>query len=237
MRPRGRSKAMGTGFTLGQLAEVLHATLDGHPERVVTGVAPLTSAGADHVAYVADSRQLAAARTSGAGAFLAPAGLGGLPAPTLTCRDPRAALARVLALFHPVAPPVPGVDPASRIAPDARVDPTALIGASAVVRTATVVGPRVRIGPLVYIGAAVEIREDSVLFPQAVVYDGCRLGRRVIVHAGVVIGADGFGFVPGSDAHLKIPQVGIVVVEDDVEIGANSTIDRATLGATVVGRA
>ena len=227
---------VGAGFTLGRLAEVLNATLDAHPERVVTGVASLTSAGASHLAYVADRDHLDAARASRAGAFLAPRDVTGLPAPTLMCRDPRLALAEVLTLFHPVTPPTPGIDASARVATDARVDPTASIGAFAVIESDVTIGPHVRIDPLVYIGPEVEIGEGSVLFPHVVVYPRCRIGRRVIVHGGCVIGADGFGFIPAADHHRKIPQVGIVVVEDDVEIGANTTIDRATLGETVIGR-
>jgi UDP-3-O-[3-hydroxymyristoyl] glucosamine N-acyltransferase len=226
----------GAGFSLGRLAEVLDATLDGHPERVVTGVAALASAGSDDLSYVVGRRHLDAARASRAGAFLAPGELSGLPAPTLRCRDPRRALAVALTLFHPVSSPVPGIDASARVAPDTRVDPTASIGAFAVVESGASIGPRVRVGPLVYVGAGVEIGEDSALYPHVAIYHGCRLGARVIVHAGVVIGSDGFGFIPGADGHLKIPQVGIVIVQDDVEIGANSTIDRATLGETVIGR-
>ena len=226
----------GAGFSLARLAEVLEATLDAHPERVVTGVAALASAGPDDLSYVADRRHLDAARASRTGAFLVPGELPGLPAPTLRCRDPRRALAAVLTLFHPTTSPVPGIDASARVAPEARVDPTASIGALAVVESGASIGPRVCVGPLVYVGAGVEIGEGSVLFPHVTVYHGCRLGARVIVHAGVVIGSDGFGFIPGADGHLKIPQVGSVTVEDDVEIGANSTIDRATLGETVIGR-
>jgi UDP-3-O-[3-hydroxymyristoyl] glucosamine N-acyltransferase len=226
----------GAGFPLGRLAEALEATLDAHPERVVTGVAALASAGPDDLSYVADRHHLEPARASRAGAFLAPADVTGLPAPILHCRDPRRALAEVLALFHPATPPAPGVDASARIAPDARIDPTASIGALAVVEAGASIGPRVRVGPLVYVGAGVEIGADSVLFPHAVVYAGCRLGARVIAHAGAVIGADGFGFLPVEGGYLRIPQVGSVVVQDDVEIGANSTIDRATLGETVIGR-
>ena len=228
--------AAGPGFTLGRLAEVLNASLDAHPERVVNGVAPLATAGPSDLAYVADPRQLDAARASRAGAFLAPPGVNGLPAPTLTCGDPRVALADVLGLFHPAGPPAPGIDRSARVAADARVDPSAAIGAFAVVESGAVVGPRVRIDPLVYVGAEVEIGEDSLLRPHVVIYPRCRIGRRVIIHGGAVIGADGFGFIPGADGHRKIPQVGVVIVEDDVEIGANTTIDRATLGETVVGR-
>lgn len=224
------------GLSLGRLAEALGATLDGPSDRVVTGVAALASAGPDDLSYVVDRRHLDTALASRAGAFLAPGDVTGLPAPILRCRDPRRALAVALTLFHPAAAPAPGVDASARIAPDARVDPTASIGAFAVVESGVSIGARVRVGPLVYIGAGVEIGEDSVLFPHVVIYERCRLGARVIAHAGVVIGSDGFGFVPGADDHLKIPQVGIVAVQDDVEIGANSTIDRATLGETVIGR-
>ena len=226
----------GAGFSLGRLAEVLGATLDGPPEQVVTGVAALGSAGPCDLSYVVGRRHLDDARASGAGAFLVPGGLTGLAAPTLRCRDPRRALAEALRLFHPLAALVPGIDASARVSPDARVDPTASIGAFTVVESGASIGPRVRVGPLVYVGAGVEIGEGSVLFPHVAIYGGCRLGARVIVHAGVVIGSDGFGFVPGAEGHLKIPQVGTVSVQDDVEIGANSTIDRATLGETVIGR-
>jgi UDP-3-O-[3-hydroxymyristoyl] glucosamine N-acyltransferase len=226
----------GAGFPLSRLAEVLEATLDAHPERVVTDVASLASAGPGDLTYVADRRHLESARASRAGAFLAPTDATGLPAPALRCRDPRRALAVVLGLFHPTLPPVPGVDASARVAPGAQIDPTASVGALTIVESGASIGPRVRLGPLVYIGAGVTIGEDSVLFPHVTIYEHCRLGCRVVVHAGAVIGADGFGFIPGAEGHLKIPQVGIVVVQDDVEIGANSTIDRATLGETVIGR-
>ena len=226
----------GAGFALGRLAQLLEATLDAHPERVVTGVASLASAGPDDLAYVGDRGHLEPARASRAGAFIAPPDVTGLPAPVLRCREPRRALAAALRLFHPTVEAMPGIDGSARVAPGARVDSTASVGALAVVEAGASIGPRVRIGPLVWIGPDVTIGEDSVLFPHVAVYGGCRVGRRVIVHAGVVIGADGFGFVPGAGGPVKIPQVGIVVVEDDVEIGANSTIDRATLGETVIGR-
>lgn len=225
----------GAGLSLGRLAEALGAKLDAHPERIVTGVAALASAGPDDLSYVADRRQLPSAQASRAGAFIAADDLPTLPAPTLRCRDPRSALADALALFHPVTAPLPGVDASARVARDARVHPTASVGAFAIVESRASIGPGVRVGPLVYVGAGVEIGEGSVLFPHVVIYDGCRLGARVVLHAGVVIGADGFGFIPGAAGHRKIPQVGTVVIRDDVEIGANSTVDRSTLGETVIG--
>jgi len=226
----------GAGIALGRLAELDPVKARLVELRYFGGVAAPPDAGPDDLAYVADRGHLEAARASGAGAFLTSLDVGGLPAPTLRCRDARRALVRVLTLFHPTLVPAPGVDPSARVAPDARVDPTATVGPLAVIEAGAVVGARVRVGALACVGAGTSVGEDSVLFPHAVVYPGCRIGRRVIVHAGAVIGADGFGFVPGPEEHLKVPQVGTVVIEDDVEVGANTTIDRATLGRTVVGR-
>jgi UDP-3-O-[3-hydroxymyristoyl] glucosamine N-acyltransferase len=122
------------------------------------------------------------------------------------------------------------------VAEDASVDGSASVGPLVVIESGAVIGARVRLWPLVYVGAGARIDEGSVLYPHVVVRDGVRLGRRVIVHSGAVLGADGFGYVPDPRGHRKIPQVGGVVIEDDVEIGANTTIDRAMLGDTHIGR-
>jgi UDP-3-O-[3-hydroxymyristoyl] glucosamine N-acyltransferase len=224
------------GVSLGELAVAVGATLEGDPDRVMRGVAPLDRAGPDDIALVLDSRYLKTAQTSRAGAFLAPADVSDLPGPVLRCPAPRLALIELLTLFHPPAPPAPGIAPSAIVAPDARIAPSAAVGALTVVEAGAVVGARARLYPLVYVGPGAEIGDDTVLYPHAVVRDGVRLGRRVIVHPGAVIGADGFGYAFDGARHRKIPQVGGVRVEDDVEIGANTTIDRATLGETVVGQ-
>ena len=226
----------GAGFTLGQLAAALKTTVDGDATRVVTGVASLEAAGPEHVAFVADGRYRRAALASRAGAFLAADDVHDLPAPVIRCREPRLMLIELLHLFHPPPTAVPGVSAAARVASDARVHPTAAIGALAVVGAGAVIGPGVHVHSLVSVGPAAEIGEDSILHPGVVVGDGVRVGRRVIVHAGAVLGADGFGYTWDGAAHRKIPQVGTVIIEDDVEIGANTTIDRGTLGPTVVRR-
>jgi UDP-3-O-[3-hydroxymyristoyl] glucosamine N-acyltransferase len=225
-----------TRITLGQLAEALDAKLAGDPGRVVTGVATLDAASADDISFLTDPRYAAAARASRAGAFIAPAGTTGLPAPVLECDSPQRALIQLLTLFHPAPVVTPGVDATAVVAPDAVVDPSAAIGPLAVVESGARVGARVRIDALAFVGRAVEIGEDSVIHPRVVLREGVRLGRRVIVHAGAVLGSDGFGYTPDGSAHRKIPQVGRVLLEDDVEIGANATIDRATLGTTIVRR-
>ncbi len=224
------------GFTLGELATALQATLDGDPARVVTAVAPLETAAPDQISFLIDKRYAAAARTSRAGAFLAAPDVADLPAPILRVAKPQQALIRLLALFHPPAPATQGVDPAAVVAADARVDPTASVGPLAVVERGARLGPRVRVHPLAFVGARVEVGEDSVIHARAVLCEGVRLGRRVVVNAGAVVGADGFGYAFDGEAHRKIPQVGGVLLEDDVEIGANTTIDRAMLGDTIVRR-
>ena len=228
--------AKAAGFTLGELAAALRATLEGDPSRVVTGVAPLDTAGPDQISFLIDRRYAATARRSRAGAFLVPVDAPGLAAPMLRAEAPQQALIELLSLFHPPIAAQPGVHPMAVVMPGARVDPSASIGPLTVIDTDAVVGARVRVGALVYVGAGVDVGEDSVVHPRAVLYPGVRLGRRVVVQAGAVIGADGFGYVFDGTAHRKIPQVGGVRIEDDVEIGANTTIDRATLGETVVRR-
>ncbi|HEV8629776.1 MAG TPA: UDP-3-O-(3-hydroxymyristoyl)glucosamine N-acyltransferase, partial [Thermoanaerobaculia bacterium] len=158
-----------------------------------------------------------------------------LPQDLLICADPAWALGELLRLFHPAPDVAPGIHPTAVVAASAAIDPGAAVGplvvvgeesrveAGAVLHAGVVVGARCRIGP------------GTVIYPRAVLYDDTELGARVIVHAGAVLGADGFGFAPRGGALVKVPQVGRVVVEDDVEIGANSAIDRATLEETRIG--
>jgi len=224
------------GFTLGELAEALQARLDGDPARVVVGVAPLDSAGPDEISFLTDPRYRDAARSSRAGALLVPADAADLPGALLRCVAPQQALIALLRLFHPPAPTPAGVDRTAVVAADARVDPTAAVGPLSVVEAGAVIGPGVRLHALVHVGPGVEIGEATVVYPHVSLRDGVRVGRRVVIHAGAVLGADGFGFAFDGSAHRKIPQVGGVVIEDDVEIGANTTIDRATFGDTVIRR-
>jgi UDP-3-O-[3-hydroxymyristoyl] glucosamine N-acyltransferase len=224
------------GFTLGELAKALGATLEGDAGRLVTGVAPLESAGPEQVSFLTHPRYTDAARSSRAGAFVAGVKATGLPAPVLRVPAPEQALVDLLNLFHPPAAIVPGVHRTAVVAADARVDPTASIGAHTVIEAGASIGARVRVSPLGYVGSGVEIGEDSSLGPRVVLLAGVRLGRRVLVQPGAVLGADGFGFAFDGAQHRKIPQTGGVVIEDDVEIGANTTIDRATFGDTIVRR-
>ena len=226
----------GASFTLGRLADALGASLLGDAARVVTGVAPLETAGPEHVSFLTDRKYLKQAEASRAGAFLVPRDVTDLPGALLQVDHPQQALIAVLELFHPEAPAPPGAHPAACVAEGARIDRTASVGPLAVVEAGAVVGPRSRVGALSFVGAGAVLGEDVRLYPRVVVREGVRIGDRVIVHSGAVLGADGFGYAFDGRAHRKIRQVGGLRIEDDVEIGANTTIDRATLGDTVVRR-
>lgn len=226
----------GASFTLGRLADALGASLEGDARRAVRGVAPLETAGPDHVSFLTDRRYLKLAEASRAAALVVPRDVTGLRAALLRVDSPEQALIALIELFHPEVPAAPGVHPSAYVADGARVDPAACVGPLAVVEEEAVIGPRTRIGALSFVGARAVLGEGVRLHPRVVVRDGVRVGNRVVVHPGAVLGADGFGYAFDGRAHRKIPQVGGLRIEDDVEIGANATIDRATLGETVIRR-
>lgn len=223
-------------YTLGELARALGATLEGDPGRVVAGVAPLEAAGPDQIAFLTHRKYRSLAKSSRAGAFLVPEDATDVQGHLLRSGAPERAFISLLRLFHPPSSVTPGVHPAALVAPDARVHPEAQVGAFAVVEAGAVIGKRARIFPFVYVGEGVEVGEETILYPHVVIREGARVGQRVIIHPGTVVGADGFGYAFDGKVHQKIPQVGGVILEDDVEIGANVTIDRATLGHTVIRR-
>lgn len=146
------------------------------------------------------------------------------------------AVARLLQLYEQMKPRKTGIDPLASISPSAKIGKDVYVGAFAVVGDGTTVGDGTMIYPHVVIGDEVTIGERCLLYPNVTIYQGCRLGSSVTIHAGSVIGADGFGFAPNQEGYEKIPQIGIVVIEDNVEIGANTCIDRSTMGQTVIRR-
>jgi UDP-3-O-[3-hydroxymyristoyl] glucosamine N-acyltransferase len=223
--------------SLGELAAALGRAVEGDPAFRVDAVAPLADAGPADLAFVRSSalgRVLAASR---AGALIAPPGIdtGGRP----TIRSPRADLdfARAVALLVEREPLEPGVDARAVVAPDARIDPTAHVAALAVIGARASVGPRTRVHPHAVLYADVRVGADCVLHAGCVLREEVEIGDRVVLHPGAVLGADGFGYALDENGRpTKVSQIGRVIVEDDVEIGANATIDRATLGETRVRR-
>ena len=228
---------------LSELAAKVAAQVRGDGGRAVTGCAPIDEAGPQHVTFVANRKYLSHLKTTKAAAVIvgpkdvadAPPGL-----TLLIADDAYFCFRNAMIELHGWRPqPVPGISPL------AFIDDTAVVEELCTVRPFAYVAPRARIGrrcilyPGVYIGKDAVLGDDCVLYPNVVVYDKCVLGDRVTLHAGTVIGQDGFGYathaLPGKPpAHHKIPQAGNVIIEDDVEMGANCSIDRATIGSTII---
>lgn len=221
---------------LSEIAKMVGGELIGAADPEIRGVGGLADAGATDLSFVADGKHLARAAASAAAALLVGREVV-VDRPCVQVDDPYRAFAAVLAELQIDADRVfpPGVHPTAVIDPSADVGGVAAIGAYCVVGAGTVLGAGSRLGSHVSVGCDVTIGADCVVYPQVVIREGCRLGERVIVHAGVVLGSDGFGYLPGAQGMHKIPQVGIVIVGDDVEIGAGATVDRATTGRTVIG--
>lgn len=224
-------------FSLDELAAAVGGRVAGNGSKKVTGVATLEEAGPGDLSFLSNPKYRQAAAGSKAGALIvseADAEKVGLR-DRIVAKDPYAAFASLLERFHPPAPLPVGIAPTAWIGLDVTLGEGVSIGPGAAVGDRAVLGDRVRILPGAVVGEGAEIGDDSVLHPNSVVYPGARLGRRVVLHAGVVIGADGYGYATVGGVHHKIPQVGRAIVEDDVEIGANSAVDRGALGDTVVG--
>lgn len=202
----------------------------------LTGLAPLDGAGPADLSWIADERRRRDAEKSAAGAFLVPDASLAAGRPCVVVPSPSLALALWLERRRPAARATAGVARGAHVHSTARLSRGAAVEAGATVAARARVGARSLLRAGAFVGEDAEIGEDCVLGPGAAVLAGCRVGNRCILHAGAVVGSDGFGYVWDGAGHHKIPQVGIVRIEDDVEIGANSAIDRATLGETVVGR-
>ena len=223
-------------FTLDRVAQEAAATAPG-VALTLTGVAPLQAAGPAEVSFLHNKKYLPALEATRAGAVIvAPDYAARVPAGTvaLVSADPHAAWARVAALFHPVPPSVPGVHASAVVAPQAHIDASAEVGPLAVIGAHAVIGPGCRIGAGAVIGAGVVMGRDCRVGPLASLTHAL-LGDRVYVYPGARIGQDGFGFAITAQGFLTVPQLGRVILEDDVEVGANSTVDRGAAMDTVIG--
>lgn len=224
--------------TLAELAERVGGRLEGDPSREVHGVAALGEAGPTDVAFVAGDRYRAAAAASKAGCLVVPEGWAGAAEGRTLIRvaDPNRAMARIAeAILPPLPQPAPGVHPSAAVAASAVLGRDVHVGACAVVGERTRIGHRTRIRAGAVVADDVRIGEDCDVHAGVVLREGIRLGDRVIIHAGSVIGADGFGYVAGETGPEKIPQLGTVEIEQDAELGACVTVDRARFGVTRIG--
>jgi UDP-3-O-[3-hydroxymyristoyl] glucosamine N-acyltransferase len=236
-----------SGLTVQALARELGGVAECHGERLITGVSTPAHASPSDLIFIASPRHRAALLTSAAGAVLLADDLetpGGMAVIRVT--QPLVAMARAADLLVPIARMPAGISERAILGDGVDIDGSASIGPGCCIGDRVRVGARTEIRAGVTVGADTIIGDDCLIYSGAHIYDSVRIGSRVIVHAGAVIGADGFGFVrepvpPGGPAdepfrHRKLRQVGTVVIEDDVEIGANTTIDRATLSETRIGR-
>lgn len=225
-------------YRLAELAERLGGRVEGDGARLLSGVASLREAGPDDVSFVLSPKYHREAAASAAGALLVGPGWEDMASSgrgLLVIEDPELARNRLLALFDPATAAIPGVHPTAVIEAGATIAASATVGAYAVVGAAAAIGEEAVVGAHVVVGAGCRVGRRVVLHPHVVLYPRTELGDGVEVHAGSVLGADGFGYVSRADGHHKVPQIGRVVVEAGVEVGALSAIDRATVGATRVG--
>ena len=229
-----------TAITTGELAQRLGADVEGDPSLPLRGVADLTGAGEGQLAFAGGPKYYAAATACKASAVLVPrdADLGAAHPTLLRTDDVGKAFIAACLLFAPKTPArAPGINPRACVAPGAKLGKDVSVGPFAVVEDGAEIGDGTVLYPQTYVGYGAKIGKGCTLYPFAMVREHCRLGDRVILHGGAAIGADGFGYdVDAQGVRTKIPQLGIVVLEDDVEIGANTTIDRARFGETRVGK-
>ena len=234
--PRNAKNPSLSFFTLARVAETVGGRVAGDPSLRLTGVQGLAEAGPTDLSWVAEERLLRQAAESRAGALLVPSEELAAGKPAVVCAHPGLALAAWLAVWRPPARPSPGVSKGARVHPSAKLGKGVAIAAGATVEAGAVVGDRTVLSAGSFVGRDAFLGEDCFLHPHAAVLERCRVGARGILHAGAVVGSDGFGYLWDGARHRKVPQLGIVRVEEDVEIGANAAIDRATLGETLIGR-
>jgi UDP-3-O-[3-hydroxymyristoyl] glucosamine N-acyltransferase len=222
-------------LTLSEIVAQLGGRVVGDAGRRVDQVGSLAGATGEQISFVAHRRHLAELVKTRAGAVVLPAAFEqATPLPRIVVDDPYLYFARVSRLLNPQPVCVPGVDPAASVHPRASVAQSARIEAGARVGARAQIGERAWVGAGCYVGDDARLGEDSRLFPTAVIYDRCVIGARVVIHAGAVIGADGFGYARDGQQWVAIPQIGRVLLGDDVDVGANTTIDRGAMDDTVI---
>lgn len=223
-------------FTAAQIADQLRGEVLGDGSIQLTSIAPAETARPGDLTFAEKETYFAAAEQSQASAILVPNEFAASSKVLIRVANPRLAVAKLLPLFFPPDPYSPGIHPSATVAATATIDPTAHVGPGCVVGDRVRVGARSVLRGGNHIGRDCQIGDDVCLFPNVVIYPQCQVGHRVSIHAGTVIGSDGYGYVFDEGRHRKVLQVGQVIIQDDVEIGANSAIDRGALGATVIGQ-
>ncbi len=223
-------------FTAAEIAGQLQGEVRGDGSIVLTGFAPADRAHPGDLTFAENETYFERAEASAASAILVAGDFTSATKVLIRVANARVAFARVLPLFFPEPVFAPGIHPSAVIATAARIDPTAHIGPHCVVGAQVRIGARTVLQGGNHVGADSQLGEDTNIFPNVTLYARIQIGHRVRIHSGTVIGADGFGYVFDQGVHLKVPQIGNVIIGDDVEIGANVTIDRGALGPTSIGK-
>ena len=222
--------------TLNEIAALLNGSVSGDGGIVIERIRGIDEAGPGDLTFVANPKYRKKMETTGASAILVVPGTSCAGKNLLIVGDPYVALGRLLALFHPEDEETPGISSNATVEAGADVSPEAVVYPGVHICSGARVEKQAVLYPGVFIGRDAAVGEASILYPGVTVYRRCRIGRRVVLHAGVVVGSDGFGFALPGRENRKIPQVGYVQIDDDVEIGANTTIDRGALGRTWIQR-
>ncbi len=227
---------MAVKLRLSEIARLVSGELIGDADITITGVAPLDEAGEGDITFVDRPELVEKVESTPAAAVIAPPQVRQARKPLIVTEDPKLAFSKVLELFAP-EPSIPvGVHPTAVIGRGVTMGRDVAIGPYVVVEDGVRLGDRVVLYPFVFVGREADIGDETIVYPHVFIGERVTIGKKCIIHAGAAIGADGFGFLPTDDGYRKIPQIGTVVLEDEVEVGANSTIDRATISATRIGR-
>lgn len=223
-------------YTLEELATHLHATLLGDGRIYIRNARPFEKAGPGDITLAAETKYHQRLAETNADAVIVGLDVQHSPKPALRVKDPKLSFTRLLHLFNPMSFTVHGIAPEAKIGTNCRIAPEVCIHPLAYVGDNVEIGNQVTIHPGAVVGDGCRIGNGTTIHPNVTLYPGIIVGARVILHSGCVIGADGFGYVLDGERQLKIPHTGTVIIEDDVEIGANTTIDRGTFNATVIHR-
>lgn len=219
---------------LREIAELIGGELFGDSEVIISGLSNIPMARAGDLTFAVPPH-IDEAKTCAASAVLIPPDIQDFPKPAIKIQDPRAAFAKLLELFTPKLDIPVGISPKSHIGKDVKISEGVTIMPFAVIDDGAEIQSGAIIYPHVYIGQHAIIGEDTVIYSSATIREFCKVGKRCVIHSSAVIGSDGFGFTTANGVHTKVPQVGNVVIEDDVEIGAHVGIDRAAMGSTIIG--
>jgi UDP-3-O-[3-hydroxymyristoyl] glucosamine N-acyltransferase len=222
-------------MTLAQVAELVGGRLEGDGELLIKGLCGVDDGAPGQLAFAFEATALAAVEAGAAAAVVRPETLDG-SLPAVAVSDVRDAQIKLLRAFDPPPPPPAGIHPRALVDPSVVLGADPTIGPGAVIEAGVVIGDRCRIGANSYVGAGVRIGNDCTLHPNVTLYHDITLGHRVTIDSGAVIGAEGYSYRPEGGRHVRVPQLGTVELQDDVDVGANTCIDRAAVGKTLIGR-